>query len=309
MRSAAGSLNVLGMVFALEKRAVATRRAALLGSASLMTPALLGLSACVFVPAAAAFVIALYDWQPLSGRAEYVGLANLWALLTDPEVGSALGNTARYTLVVIPGALAMGLLAALALRAVRRGAGMHKALYFFPVAATLAASCVAWRWSFQPGGQLDPLARWLGFDSWLADPSSGLIALALVGVWRESAFAMVLFAAALASVPPEQVDAARIDGARAWGAFTAVLWPALRPGLVAAIVLITESSGGLFDPVLIITGGGPAGGTKTLGYLLWERSVRFQDYDAGAVIGLVLLVYLLAVTGLQLFLVRGRRWT
>jgi multiple sugar transport system permease protein len=280
-----------------------------LTSVSLVAPAVLGLSIFVFVPAAAAFVIALYDWRPLSGRADFVGFGNVRILLTDPELWAAFANTARYTLVVIPGALVVGLLAALAMRAARRGAGVYKALYFFPVAATLAASSVAWRWSFQPGGQFDPLGRWLGIDSWLAHPSSGLAALAIVGVWRESAFAMVFFTAALAGVPGEQTDAARIDGAGAWGTFESVLWPALRPGLIASIVLITENCVGLFDPVMIITGGGPAGGTKTLGYLLWERSVRFQDYDGGAVAGLVLLTFLLVAAGLQLFIVRRWRWS
>lgn len=301
------TLNVLVVVLALEKPTVAPRRSARPASIGLITPALLGLSAFVLIPGLAAFGIGLYDWRPLSGKAEYVGLANLEALLSDPELWAALGNTARYTLIVVPGSLTVGLLAALAVRGVRRGQGVYKALYFFPVAATLAASCVAWRWSFQPGGQLEPIAGWLGFDNWLGDPSSGLVALAVVGIWRESAFAMVLFAAALAGAPNEQIDAARVDGAGPLGTFTAVLLPALRPGLIASIVLITESCCGLFDPVLIITGGGPAGGTKTLGYLLWERSVRFQDYDGGAVIGLVLLTFLLTVTGLQLLVVRRRR--
>ncbi len=295
------------MVLALEKPTATPRRAARWAAIGLITPALLGLSVFVLLPGVAAFGIGLYDWRPLSGEAEFVGFANIQSLLGDAELWAALGNTARYTLIVVPGSLTVGLMAALAIRGVRRGQGLYKALYFFPVAATLAASCVAWRWSFQPGGQLDPIVKWLGFEGWLGDPSSGLAALAVVGIWRESAFAMVLFAAALAGAPTEQVDAARVDGAGPLGTFTAVLWPALRPGLIASIVLITESCVGLFDPVLIITGGGPAGGTKTLGYLLWERSVRFQDYDGGAVIGLVLLTFLLVVLGLQLFLVRRRR--
>lgn len=283
------------------------RRAPHRSAVTLLAPALLGLSIFVVAPATAAFVIALFDWRPLSGRARYVGAGNLVALLRDDELWAAMQNTAWYTAVVVPGALLVGLLTALAIRALWHARGFYKALYFFPVAATLAASCIAWRWAFQPGGQLDHVAAWFGVEGWLSNPTSSLAALMTVGVWRESAIAMVLFTAALAAVPSEQIDAARVDGAHALGTFVAVLWPALRPGLIAAIVLITESCVGLFDPVLIMTGGGPAGGTKTLGYLLWERSVRFQDYDGGAVIGLVLLVFLLAATGLQLSLLRRRR--
>jgi multiple sugar transport system permease protein len=108
---------------------VAPRRTLRLTSRSLLAPALLGLLACVFVPAAAAFVIALYDWKPLSGQTKFVGLANVLAVMTDPELGTALGNTAHFTLVVVPGSMAVGLLVALALRALHRGAGLYMALY------------------------------------------------------------------------------------------------------------------------------------------------------------------------------------
>jgi hypothetical protein len=86
--------------------------------------------AYVFAPAAAAFVIALYDWKPLSGQAKFVGLANVLAVLTDPEPGTAFRqHPPPYTLVVVPGSMAVGLFIALALRAVHRGAGLYKALY------------------------------------------------------------------------------------------------------------------------------------------------------------------------------------
>lgn len=263
----------------------------------------------VLLPALAVLVIALFDFDPLIGTTKFVGLDNFQRVLTSEEFRRAFLNTLAYLVLTAPATLAVALLVALGIHSVTRGAGFWRSVYFLPVATTLAAMSIVWRWMFYPDrGLIDTLlAQLTGLRAWLQSTDLALPAVAVVGTWEGLGFAVVMFLAGLTAVPPQLHEAARLDGARAWSRFWHVTWPALGPAVVFTLIITTRNALRVFDQVKVMTEGGPLGSSSTLSYLLWERGIRFLDIGGGSVITLVLLVLILLVTAVQLATV-GRRW-
>jgi multiple sugar transport system permease protein len=275
----------------------------------LLAPAYALLLVLVVIPVLIVVVLSLFDYDPLLGTADFVGTGNFTRVLGSEQFRKALANTAIYMVLTVPTTLVVSLLLAVGIHSLRWGGAIWRSLYFLPVASTLAAMSVVWRWLFYPGsGMVDStVGRVLGIDDWLHSTTWALPAVAVVGSWEGIGFAMVMFLAGLASVPSHVHEAARLDGAGAWSRFWHVTWPALGPSVVFTLIITTRNALRVFDQVQVMTEGGPVNSSATLSYILWERGITFLDIGGGSVITLALLVLILAVTMLQLVTV-GLRW-
>jgi multiple sugar transport system permease protein len=269
---------------------------------ALVAPLVLLLVVFVILPAVLAIGLSLYDWNLLTGERVFAGLDNWRQVLSSQELRSGLVNTVAYVLLVVPPSMILGLLTALAIHALARGAAFWRAVYFLPVASTIVAMSVVWRWMFYPAtGLWDvTVGRWTGTRGWLQSLDLALPALAVVGNWKTIGFVTVIFLAGLAGVPGQLHEAARLDGAGPWSRFWHVSWPALGPATLFALLITTITAFRVFDEVRIMTDGGPAGATETLTYLLWRRGIDFRDVGGGAVLTVLLLVLLVLLTAGQL---------
>lgn len=280
-----------------------------LPAVGLLVPAYALLVLLVLVPVLVVVALSFVDYDPLRGDVAYVGTDNFARVLSSDQFRIALVNTLVYLLLSGPATLVLALLVALGIHSVHRGGTLWRSVYFLPVASTLAAMSVVWRWLFYPDtGLIDAtIGRVLGIEDWLHSTSLALPAVAVVGSWEGIGFAVVMFLAGLTGVPPSLLEAARLDGAGAWSRFWHVTWPALGPSVVFTLIITTRNALRVFDQVQVMTEGGPANSSATLSYVLWERGIRFLDVGGGAVITLVLLVLVLGITAIQLGTV-GRRW-
>jgi multiple sugar transport system permease protein len=275
----------------------------------LLAPAYALLLVLVVVPVIIVVVLSLFDYDPLLGTADFVGLDNFTRVLGSEQFRQALRNTAVYMVLTVPVTLLVSLLIALGIHSLRWGGTLWRSVYFLPVASTLAAMSVVWRWLFYPGsGMVDAtFGRVFGVDDWLHSTTWALPAVAVVGSWEGIGFALVMFLAGLSSVPAHLHEAARLDGANAWSRFWHVTWPALGPSVVFTLIITTRNALRVFDQVQVMTEGGPVNSSASLSYILWERGITFLDVGGGSVITLALLVLILGVTALQLVTV-GLRW-
>lgn len=269
---------------------------------ALLAPLFALLLAFVVLPAVLAIGLSLYEWNLLSGEREFVGLVNWRRVLSSGELRNGLVNTVVYVLLVVPSSMVAGLLAALAIHGATRGGTLWRAVYFLPVASTLVAMSVVWRWIFYPAAGLwdVTVSRWIGTEGWLQSLDLALPAIAVVGNWKMIGFVTVIFLAGLAGVPRQLHEAAQLDGAGAWARFWHVSWPALGPATLFALLISTMAAFRAFDEVQIMTGGGPAGATETMTYLLWRRGIEFRDVGGGAVLTVLLLLVLVILTAGQL---------
>ncbi|MDQ7841349.1 MAG: sugar ABC transporter permease [bacterium] len=268
-----------------------------------MLPAFVFLVLFKFGAVAYLIPLSMIDWMLGSTTRKFVGLGNYEKMFAAPEFWNALRVTAIYTAAVGTASIVVGLLLALAIRRAGRLQGAYQAAFFLPVAATMSAMAVVWRFIFDANiGVLNAVAVAVGLlpVDWLQTDHLALFAVILVGVWSNMGYAMVLFLAGLTTIPRELHEAAAIDGASAMQQFRAVTWPLLSPVTLFAVVIITLRAVQTFDSVKILTDGGPLGATQVLSRLLYR--VGFQYFDAGyaASIAMVFFALLVVVTLTQM---------
>jgi multiple sugar transport system permease protein len=289
---------------AVERRQSALRLRLVLLPYWLVAPALLAILVLVLVPAVFVCALALTDWKFGARPFSFVGLANFIELWSDPMFWRAAANTAIYAALVIPGTLALGLFVSLLVISRSSFRSVYEAIHFIPVMATMAAMAIVWESMLHPTiGLANQLLSIVGVPgrNWLRDPATVLPTLAVIGVWQQFGFAVVLFMAGLRAIPEELYDAARLDGAGApVDRFFAVTLPMLGPIAMFVVVITAIRSIQVFDAVQILTQGGPNGASEVLLNRLYTEAFGFLRTGYGAAFTVVFLTAVIILTMLQI---------
>lgn len=267
----------------------------------LVAPMLVLLAIFTILPCLLTLVLAFFETDILAGTMRFVGFANFAKAISRGDLTNSVRVTLQYMALTVPPSMVLGLLVALGINGLSHGRIFWRAVYFLPVAATLVAMSIVWRWMFVGRrGLVDQMVGPLaGITDWLNSPVLALPAVAVVGNWQQIGFIAVLYLAALAAVPRHQLEAARVDGANAWARFWHVTWPAIGPTTIFAGIITSVNAMRVFDSVATMTGGGPSRHSQTLAHLMWERGIYFFDIGGGAVTTLVLVALALVATFLQ----------
>ncbi|MDE5466275.1 MULTISPECIES: sugar ABC transporter permease [unclassified Bradyrhizobium] len=270
---------------------------------ALAGPAVLLLFLLFFVPVIAVFVIALTDWQFGAHTFAFVGIANFREVFGDDGFRASLLNTVIYVLIVVPGTVILGLAIAMLIESGRSLRAFYRAIHFLPFMATLAAMAIAWEALLHPTiGLVNQTFSALGLPTanWLRDEVTALPVLAIIGIWQNLGFAMVLFLAGLKSIPRDLYDAAEIDGADLWlDRFRTVTLPMLGPVLMFVVIVVALRAFEAFDTVKVLTKGGPGHASDVLLYTLYRESFEYLRTGYGAAVAVVFLVIVVALTLIQ----------
>lgn len=302
-------------------------------------PAILLMLVLLILPIGLSLYLSFTDYSLGSPDFEWVGLENYERIFSRSTYAKMLSSTFTYVLVVVPGAIIIGLLAALAINSLRFGRSLYRTIYFLPVMATLVAMAIVWEIALHPSiGIINrslmqlcevPVLpgllsfRWLpiidpattffgrgcadGFPNWLGDRDTALPTLCFIGIWQAVGFNMVLYMAGLTSVPRELYHAAEMDGAdSAWSRFWLVTWPMLGPTHVFVITITAIRSFQTFDTVEALTRGGPSKSTFLMMYALYEKGVKQNLIGMASAITVVFLVFVFLLTMAQRHFVERR---
>lgn len=253
--------------------------------------------------------MSLHDWSIGESIHRWVGLNNYTELFRDARFWNALRVTVVYTVAVVIGQVGIGLALAQWLRRTTWFTAILRSAFFFPTIASLAVVGVVFKFLLDP--QVGLLQEWLariglGSDNWLQSTTWALPTVIAVGIWKNIGFTMIVLLAGLQGIPTYLYEAAKIDGANALQRFRHITLPALRPAILFSAVIATINGLQLFDLVYVMTNGGPLFHTESIVMYLYERG--FVDFRLGyaSAIAWVLFVLILAVSGLQLRLLRYR---
>lgn len=285
--------------------------------AGAILPALALYAVFVLSPYAQAFYLALTDWTGVSGEVGFVGLDNFRRLADDPSFRAALRNNGLMLLVVPAATIALGLLLAALVSfggrggaagpAAVRGGELYKVAYFLPQVLSLPIVAVLWQFVYGPtDGLLNGALRGVGLDalarSWLGDPAVALWAVMAVLVWSSVGFYMVLFGAAMESIPREVLEAAVLDGAGRLAVLRRVVVPLLWDNVQVAFVYLGVLALDGFAVVQIMTvgPGGPDGATEVMGLGLYRNAFTYGRFGYAAAMGVALFFLTLAVAVLAL---------
>lgn len=281
----------------------------------LLVPGLVLYAAWVAWPLINSFVLSFTDWS-LTKPSTPVGFANYQRALGDPLFWRALGATLGYSAVTVAGQLLLGLGAALLLNRPIPGRSVLRLVYYLPVITSWVIVSLVFLYLYN--GQAGAL-NWLLVDvlhvlpkpvAWLAEPSTALWAIAVLGIWKGIGWTMVVFLAGLQGVPPELYEAAEMDGAGSWQRFRHVTLPELRP--TTTFLLIVLSIGGLnaFISIFVMssaatgTVGGPLNSTDVVLTYLWKQSFAQLDLGYGAAISFLLALVIGLVSLVELRVAR-----
>ncbi|MDH2347764.1 sugar ABC transporter permease [Bradyrhizobium sp. SSUT77] len=270
---------------------------------TLAGPAFLSLVVLYFLPVIAVFVIALTNWQFGAPSLSFVGLGNFAEVFADTGFRNSLLNTMVYVLIVVPATVIFGLAIALLIENGQSLRAFYRAVHFLPFMATLAAMAIAWEALLHPTiGLVNQTLSGLGLPTanWLRNEKTVLPVLAVIGIWQNLGFAMVLFLAGLKSIPQDLYDAAEIDGADQWlDRLRTVTLPMLGPVSMFVIIVVALRAFEAFDTVQILTKGGPGHASEVLLYTLYRESFEYLRTGYGASVTIVFLVIVVALTLFQ----------
>lgn len=235
----------------------------------------------------------------LGGGAEFSGASNYQRLVADPLFWRALGVTAVYTVIAVPLLIAFALMMALLVRRRFRGVAFFRSVFFLPVLTSLVLAGIIFIWIFGAGGPVPSMLGAVGLygGSWLNQEQLAILAIVVVSVWVRFGYDMLIILARLQDIPRELEEAAMMDGANAWQRFRVITLPELRPVFFFLVVIETIGSFQVFDAVYVMTGGGPANATYTLGFMLYDQAFKYFDFGYASAVAVVLflLVFVLAL--------------
>ncbi|MER9222287.1 sugar ABC transporter permease [Mesorhizobium sp. M0644] len=270
---------------------------------SLAGPALVLLVTLFFLPVFAIFAIALTDWQFGASTLSFVGFANFKEVFADEGFRASLVNTILYVTIVVPGTIVLGLAIALLIESGKSCRAFYRAIHFLPFMATLTAMAIAWEALLHPTiGLVNQTLSGLGLPTanWLRDENTVLPALAVIGIWQNLGYAMVLFLAGLKSIPQDLYDAADIDGADLWlDRLRTVTLPMLGPVTMFVFIVVALKAFETFDTVQVLTQGGPSHASEMLLYTLYRESFQYLRTGYGASVAVVFLSIVVALTLIQ----------
>jgi raffinose/stachyose/melibiose transport system permease protein len=250
---------------------------------------------------------AFTDWTGI-GDFSFIGFDNFARIFENPQLVGSLKNTLFLAFGFLILTNVIGLLLALALNRTLKSRYLLRALFFMPVVLSPLAVSYIWKFIFDFNGPLNDAIAWFGMEprTWLADPTLALWCVLVVMAWQTTGMVMVIYLAGLATVPAEIEEAAALDGAGTWQRFRHITLPSIRQSVAIASTLMLIQGLRVFDQVLALTGGGPAGATETLATAVYKETFALSNFGFGAALALMLTLIILVFSVLQQAVTRDR---
>lgn len=262
-----------------------------------------------FWPAGQAMLQSVLREDAFGLSTNFVGLENFSSLFTDPDYLDSFGITAFFSAAVAILALAPGLLLAVMVDRVVRGAAFYKTVLLLPYAIAPAIAGVLWMFLFNPSiGVLAAALRWLGIDwNYFLDSRQAILLVILAAAWKQISYNFLFFLAGLQSIPASLLEASAIDGATPRRRFWTIVFPLLAP--TTFFLLVVNMVYAFFDTFGVIhnmTQGGPGKSTQILVYKVWYDGIVGLDLGSSAAQSVVLMAIVIALTAIQFRFIERR---
>jgi len=269
-------------------------------------PALLLISISVLLPALMALVMSFSSTGlDVSEPLQFVGLANLRRLITDPMVRRVLFTTFVYLIGVVPPIVLGSLSLAVLVDQRLPGRDLLRGAFYTPVLVSIVVAAIAFRWLYAETGLINgwlsallgPAFTPIGF---LTSPLLALPAVMVVTLWKGLGYYMVIFLAGLQGIPRELYEAAELDGSHGWRQHLDITLPLLRPYVTLVAVVSSIAATKVFEEVFLMTQGGPADSTRTIVYYVYDQAFAELEISYACTLGLALFLLVLLLTLVRL---------
>lgn len=265
-----------------------------------LIPSLLLYVTFVLYPYGRAMYISLTQWRGLSKPPVFIGLENFSKMMGDSNFWNALGNNAFYIVSLPIVTIGLALFFAFVLTQGARFARFYRITFFFPQVMSMVAIGVLWSFVYHPTiGFVNSFLKLVGMSDppvWLGNPDYVLTALSGVAVWQAVGFFMVLFIAAMESIPATYYEAAMIDGATQWHIFWNITIPLIWGTIQTALIFIMIEATSMFTITQTMTEGGPSRGSEVLSTYLYNEAFINSNFGYGTAIAVALFFLTLLIS-------------
>jgi sn-glycerol 3-phosphate transport system permease protein len=275
----------------------------------LVLPALSFLGLFTHYPIVASAYHSLFQTPRGRRPPAFVGFENYERVFSDPVFHKVVVNNVLYALGTIPFVVSLALAMAIFANSRMRARSFLRASYFLPTVLPMIAVANIWLFFYTPQyGVLDTVLSVFGLSAhnWLGDPRTALPSLMVLAVWKDAGFFMIFYLAALQQLPPDLIEAARLEGANRWTIFCRVTLPLLMPTTVFILINSIINAFRLIDHVIVLTRGGPDNASSLLLYHLYLQAFQFWDGGYASALTMLLLLFL-AVFAYSQFRVLDKR--
>lgn len=280
--------------------------------AILLLPGLLIFSIFTIYPIVKLFVMSFFQWDFGSIlNQSFIGLQNYKDVFSDQYFQTAFLNTIVYTIVTVPGQMVLGLLIALLLNHVARLKVTYRVLYYLPVITSWVVASLIFKYVFNTEGMLNYLLTEVLHVAneniqWLNSRWGGLCVAMFLGIWKGIGWNMVVFLAALQTVPADLYEAASIDGANAIKKFFSVTLPSIKGTILFALVMLTIGGFNVYTSVKMITDGGPAHKTDMILTWMYYKAFGTGEFGYSAALSFITSLVLAVLAVIQFRLMQNK---
>ena len=268
-----------------------------------LLPAAAVLIVFFFVPFFQTFGLSFFDYSSSLYNPTFNGVDNYVKLFKEPIFYKVMFNTFMYLVIAVPFLVTFPLFLAILINQKIRGITLYKILLYLPVIVSIVVAAIAFKWLYAQQGILNYLLSLIGIDSigWLVDTKWALFSVALVTIWKGVGYYMMIYLAALMSVPQDLYEACDIDGASFLKKHLTVTIPHIMPTIALVSTISTISAMKVFAEIYVMTKGGPLNSTKTIVYYIYERAFENLDLGYASALAVVLLVIVMIFSLINIF--------
>ncbi|MFA9463286.1 MAG: carbohydrate ABC transporter permease [Velocimicrobium sp.] len=277
----------------------------------LLLPGLLIFGVFTVYPIMKLFIMSFFKWDFGSMlKQQFIGIQNYKEVLGDTYFQVSFVNSMVYTLVTVPAQMIFGLLVAMFINSISHLKVSFRVLYYLPVITSWVIASLVFKYIFNTEGMLNyVLTNVIHLTSqnirWLDSRWSGLSVAMLLGIWKGIGWNMVVFLAALQTVPTELYEVAGIDGAGTIKKFFHVTIPCIRGTVLFALVMLTIGGFNVFTSIKMITGGDPGHQTDTILTWMYYKAFSTGKFGYSAALSFVIAVSLAILAALQFKLMKN----
>lgn len=259
----------------------------------MLPPALILFTFFVMLPLGESAWFSFFNWNGYGAPSNFVGLENYDRILNHSVFHIAVGNTVKIVVISLIVQMPLAMLLALLIYKKTPTNAVFRLIFFLPYILAEVAAGLIWSFVFDGNyGVTASIAGGLGLDNVfiLSDPDWAFAAIMTVIVWKYFGFHMMIYIAALQSVPQDQIEAARIEGARRLQVIRYVQIPAIKPAIIVSAFFAIIGALQVFDVIIPLTNGGPSNQTHTIVTYLYTFGLTRLNIGFGSAVGVILFV-------------------
>ena len=264
-----------------------------------MLPAMTVVVLFSIVPIIGSLVLTLFDYSAGLGETKFIGLKNFQKLFSDRIFILSIKHSVQF-IIVVPIIQVLSMALAVLVNRHLPGIKIFRTLYYIPVVTSMVAVSITWGFILNDSGLINQILKSLhvikksiGFFS---NPNIAFYSVMFIVIWQGLGYYMMMYLAGLQAVPAELTDAAKIDGATNLKVFFNVTIPQLKPYIWFCSLNSLIGAIGVFDPVMVLTSGGPNNATTVINYYSYTTAFREFNFGYAAAIGTVQAVITLCIS-------------